>query len=241
MTSFDVFPAVDIKDGRCVQLVGGRPDDVLVSLDDPVGVARQWIERGAANLHVIDLDGALGRPRNLKLVYQIAQLNAFVQVGGGVRSYDDVADLLHAGVDRVILGTAAVRDPTIVYHLSREFGADRIMVSVDARGGEVLVEGWTRSAGLRPQEMGLIFQEMGAGSLLFTDVEVEGTMDGVRADVVHELVEYVDVPVIASGGIGNPDDITAIIAAGAAGVVIGSALYTHKFSLSDAFKIVGER
>ncbi len=239
--AFDVFPAVDIKDGRCVQLIGGRPDDVLISLDDPVSVARHWVESGALNLHVIDLDGALGRPRNLKLLYRIAQLDAFVQVGGGLRSYDDVADLLNAGVDRVILGTAAVRDPTIVYHLTREYGAQAIMVSVDARGGEVLVEGWTRTSGLRPQEMGLIFQEMGAGSLLFTDVEVEGRMDGVRSDVVRALVEYVDVPVIASGGIGSLDDITAIAATGAAGVVIGSALYTHKFTLSDAFKIVDGR
>ncbi len=239
--AFDVFPAIDIKDGRCVQLVGGRPDDVLISLDDPVSVARHWVESGATNLHVIDLDGALGRPRNLKLVYRIAQLDAFVQVGGGLRSYDDVADLLNAGVDRVILGTAAVRDPTIVYHLTREYGAQAIMVSVDARGGEVLVEGWTRTSGLRPQEMGLVFQEMGAGSLLFTDVEVEGRMDGVRSDVVRALVEYVDIPVIASGGIGSLYDITAIAATGAAGVVIGSALYTHKFTLSDAFKIVGGR
>ncbi|MGZ4917764.1 MAG: HisA/HisF-related TIM barrel protein, partial [Halobacteriota archaeon] len=139
---FDVFPAVDIKDGRCVQLVEGRPDDVLISLDDPVGVAQHWIENGALKLHVIDLDGALGKPRNLKLLYRIAQLDAFVQVGGGVRSYEDVADLLHVGADRVILGTAAVRDPTIVYHLSEEFGTEAIMVSVDARGGEVLMEGW---------------------------------------------------------------------------------------------------
>ncbi len=239
--SFDVFPAIDIKDGRCVQLVGGRPDNVLISLDDPVGVARHWIERGAEKLHVIDLDGALGRPRNLKLLYQIAQLDAFVQAGGGVRAYDDVADLLHAGVDRVILGTAAVRDPTIVYHLSQEFGPDSIMVSVDARGGEVLIEGWTRSSGLRPQELGLVFQEMGAGALLFTDVEVEGQMSGVRENVVRALVEYVDVPVIASGGISRLEDITSVAATGAAGAVIGSALYTHKFTLSDAFKIVGER
>ncbi|MGZ4902504.1 MAG: 1-(5-phosphoribosyl)-5-[(5-phosphoribosylamino)methylideneamino]imidazole-4-carboxamide isomerase [Halobacteriota archaeon] len=238
---FDVFPAVDIKDGRCVQLVEGRPDDVLISLDDPVGVAQHWIENGALKLHVIDLDGALGKPRNLKLLYRIAQLDAFVQVGGGVRSYEDVADLLHVGADRVILGTAAVRDPTIVYHLSEEFGTEAIMVSVDARGGEVLMEGWTRSSGLRSQEMGLIFQEMGAGSLLFTDVEVEGRMEGVRADVVHALVEHVDIPVIASGGVGSLDDIRAIAATGAAGVVIGSALYTHKIALSEAFKIVGER
>ena len=238
--AFDVIPAIDIKDGRCVQLVGGVPDRVLVSLDDPVAVARHWVESGATMLHVIDLDGAFGKPRNLKAIYRIAKLDAFIQVGGGIRSLEDVADLLHIGVDRVILGTAAVRDPTIVYNLSQEFGGKSIMASVDARGGEVLIEGWTRSSGLRPQEMGLIFQEMGAGSLLFTDVEVEGQMSGIRADVVKDLVEYVDIPVIASGGIGRLDDIKAVALTRAAGVVIGSALYTNKFTLIDAFKIVSE-
>jgi phosphoribosylformimino-5-aminoimidazole carboxamide ribotide isomerase len=236
--SFEVFPAIDIKDGRCVQLVGGAPENVLVSLEDPVSVAERWVSDGASNLHVIDLDGAFGKPRNLKLVYKIAKLDAFVQVGGGVRSREDVADLLQIGVDRVILGTAAVRDPTIVHSMSAEFGSASVMVSVDARGGEVLVEGWTRSSGLRPQELGLVFQEMGAGSLLFTDVEVEGKMGGIRTDVVQSLVEYVDVPVIASGGVGRLEDIRAAATAGAAGVVIGSAIYTGKFTLGDAFKIV---
>lgn len=236
--SFDVFPAIDIKDGRCVQLVGGVPENVLVSLEDPISVAEHWISKGATNIHVIDLDGAFGKPRNLKLIYKIAKLDAFIQVGGGVRSREDVADLLQMGVDRAILGTAAVRDPTIVHGLSTEFGSASVMVSVDARGGEVLVEGWTRSSGLRPQELGLLFQEMGAGSLLFTDVEVEGRMSGIRTDVIRSLVEYVDVPVIASGGIGHLEDIGAVATTGAAGVVIGSAIYTGKFTLDEAFKIV---
>jgi phosphoribosylformimino-5-aminoimidazole carboxamide ribotide isomerase len=235
---FDIFPAIDVKDGRCVQLVGGVQENVLVSLEDPISVAQNWIDGGASNLHVIDLDGAFGKPRNLKIIYKLAQLDAFIQVGGGVRSREDVADLLQIGVDRVILGTAAVRDPTIVQHLSTEFGSTTIMVSVDARGGEVLVEGWTRSSGWRPHELGLLFQEMGAGSLLFTDVEVEGKMTGVRADVIRALVECVDVPVVASGGVGGVEDIKAVASTGAAGIVIGSAIYTGKFTLIDAFKIV---
>jgi phosphoribosylformimino-5-aminoimidazole carboxamide ribotide isomerase len=238
--SFDVFPAIDIKDGRCVQLVGGAPENVLVSLEDPIAVAEHWISKGATSLHVIDLDGAFGKPRNLKLVYKLAKLDVFIQVGGGVRSREDVADLLQMGADRVILGTAAVRDPTIVYDLSAEFGSASVMVSVDARGGEVLIEGWTRSSGLRPQELGIVFQDLGAGSLLFTDVEVEGRMGGIRTDIVQNLVEYVDVPVVAAGGVGRLEDIRAIVSTGAAGVVIGSAIYTGKFTLNDAFKIVSD-
>jgi phosphoribosylformimino-5-aminoimidazole carboxamide ribotide isomerase len=240
MVPFKVIPAIDVKDGRCVQLVGGMPDDVLVSLDDPLAVAEQWISSGADHLHVIDLDGAFGKPRNLKLIYKLARLDAFIEVGGGIRAFEDVADLLHVGANRVILGTAAVRDPTIVYGMSREFGGESIMVAVDARGGEVLIEGWTRSSGLRPQELGLLFQELGAGSLLFTDVEKEGQMTGVRADVIRALVEYVDIPVIASGGIGVLEDIKTVAQVGAAGVVIGSALYTGKFTLSEAFNIVSD-
>ncbi len=235
---FKVIPAVDIKDGKCVQLIGGVPDNVLISLDDPVAVAQHWIDEGADVLHIIDLDGAFGKARNLKIVYKIAKLDAFVQVGGGVRSHDDVNDLLKIGADRVILGTAAVRDPTIVYSLTNEFGRESIMVSIDSKKNEVLIEGWTKSVGLRPEDMGLMFQELGAGSLLFTDVDVEGRMSGARASIIRSVVERIDIPVIASGGIGSLKDIKAVVETGAAGVVVGSAIYTDKFNLIDAFKIV---
>lgn len=234
---FKVIPAVDIKDGKCVQLIGGVPDNVLISLDDPVAVAQHWIDEGADVLHIIDLDGAFGKARNLKIVYKIAKLDAFVQVGGGVRSHDDVNDLLKIGADRVILGTAAVRDPTIVYSLTNEFGRESIMVSIDSKKNEVLIEGWTKSVGLRPEDMGLMFQELGAGSLLFTDVDVE-RMSGARASIIRSVVERIDIPVIASGGIGSLKDIKAVVETGAAGVVVGSAIYTDKFNLIDAFKIV---
>ncbi len=235
---FKVIPAVDIKDGKCVQLIGGMPDSVLISLDDPVAVAQHWIDEGADMLHIIDLDGAFGKARNLKIVYKIARLDAFVQVGGGVRSHDDVNDLLKIGVDRVILGTVAVRDPTIVYDLTNEFGSEPIMVSIDSKKNEVLIEGWTKSIGSRPEDMGLIFQELGAGSLLFTDVDVEGRMSGARDRIIRRVVERIDIPVIAAGGIGSLKDIQAVAETGAAGVVVGSAIYTDKFNLIDAFKIV---
>ena len=235
---FKVIPAVDIKDGKCVQLIGGVPDNVLISLDDPVAVAQHWIDEGADMLHIIDLDGAFGKARNLKIVYKIAKLDAFVQVGGGVRSHDDVNDLLKIGVDRVILGTVAVRDPTIVYDLTNEFGSEPIMVSIDSKKNEVLIEGWTKSVGSRPEDMGLIFQELGAGSLLFTDVDVEGRMSGARDSIIRRVVERIDIPVIAAGGIGSLKDIQAVGETGAAGVVVGSAIYTDKFNLIDAFKIV---
>jgi len=235
---FKVIPAVDIKDGKCVQLIGGMPDSVLISLDDPVAVAQHWIDEGADMLHIIDLDGAFGKARNLKIVYKIARLDAFVQVGGGVRSHDDVNDLLKIGVDRVILGTVAVRDPTIVYDLTNEFGSEPIMVSIDSKKNEVLIEGWTKSVGSRPEDMGLIFQELGAGSLLFTDVDVEGRMSGARDRIIRRVVERIDIPVIAAGGIGSLKDIQAVAETGAAGVVVGSAIYTDKFNLIDAFKIV---
>jgi len=235
---FKVIPAVDIKDGKCVQLIGGVPDNVLISLDDPVAVAQHWIDEGADVLHIIDLDGAFGKARNLKIVYKIAKLDAFIQVGGGVRSHDDVNDLLKIGADRVILGTAAVRDPTIVYDLTNEFGSEPIMVSIDSKKNEVLIEGWTKSVGSRPEDMGLIFQELGAGSLLFTDVDVEGRMSGARDSIIRRVVERIDIPVIAAGGIGSLKDIQAVAETGAAGVVVGSAIYTDKFNLIDAFKIV---
>jgi phosphoribosylformimino-5-aminoimidazole carboxamide ribotide isomerase len=235
---FKVIPAVDIKNGKCVQLIGGVPDNVLISLDDPVAVAQHWIDEGADVLHIIDLDGAFGKARNLKIVYKIAKLDAFVQVGGGVRSRDDVNDLLKIGADRVILGTAAVRDPTIVYGLTNEFGSESIMVSIDSKKNEVLIEGWTKSVGSRPEDMGLIFQELGAGSLLFTDVDVEGRMSGARDSIIRRVVERIDIPVIAAGGIGSLKDIQAVAETGAAGVVVGSAIYTDKFNLIDAFKIV---
>lgn len=236
---FEVIPAVDLKDGRCVQLVQGRPDTELVSLPDPVSVACDWIDQGAKTLHLIDLDGAIHKKRrNAPIIERICQhCDASIQVGGGIRSIDDARDLLGIGVTRVIVSTAALQNPAFVQELSDNFGSEHIMVALDAARGEVVTEGWTRRSGLKPVDLGMKFEELGAGSILFTNIDTEGLLGGIDITPTAELVRSVEIPVIASGGITTLSDIAAIKQIGAAGVVIGSALYLGRFTLEEAMKV----
>ena len=233
---FEAIPAVDLKDGRCVQLVQGNPDTELVSLPDPVSVASEWVNQGAKTLHLIDLDGAIhGKRRNAPIVKDICQqCDARIQIGGGIRSTADVEDLFGIGVDRVIVSTAALKNPEFVRQLSDEFGRKRIMVALDSAGGEVIIEGWTLRSGLRPVDLGMKFEELGAGSILFTNVDTEGLLAGIDITPTAELVRSVSIPVIASGGITTLSDIAAVKHVGAAGAVIGSALYLGRFTLAEA-------
>lgn len=236
---FEVIPAVDLKDGRCVQLVQGRPDDEIVSLPDPVAIACDWVSQGAKTLHLIDLDGAIhGERRNTSIVQDICRkCDARIQVGGGIRYVSDVEDLLGVGVDRVIVSTAALQNPDFIRQLSDEFGGDRVMVALDAARGEVAIEGWTQRSGLKPVDLGMKFEKLGAGSILFTNIDTEGLLGGIDISPTAELVESVSIPVIASGGITTLSDIEAVRQAGAAGVVIGSALYLERFTLGEAMEV----
>ncbi|MHC1595142.1 MAG: 1-(5-phosphoribosyl)-5-[(5-phosphoribosylamino)methylideneamino]imidazole-4-carboxamide isomerase [Methanotrichaceae archaeon] len=236
--SFDVFPAVDLRGGKCVQLVGGVPGTEVVSLDDPLAQARRWVAEGADVLHIIDLDGAIeGERVNADILRQIVEsLDLFIQVGGGIRSRRDVESLLDLGVDRVIMGTAALERPEMVEDLAKDFGSERIMVALDVRGRKVTTEGWQRDLEKTAVELGTLFQERGAGSILFTNIDVEGQVRGVEAGPVRQLVETVDIPVIAAGGVSSVDDIIALRDAGAAGAVVGTAIYTGKLDLHEAIK-----
>ncbi len=236
--SFDVFPAVDLRGGKCVQLVGGVPGTEVVSLDDPLAQARRWVAEGADVLHIIDLDGAIeGERVNAEILRRIVEsLDIFVQVGGGIRSRRDVESLLDLGVDRVIMGTAALERPEMVEDLAKDFGSEKIMVALDVRGRKVTTEGWQRDLEKTAVELGTLFQERGAGSILFTNIDVEGQVRGVEAGPVRQLVETVDVPVIAAGGVSTVDDIIALRDAGAAGAVVGTAIYTGKLDLHEAIK-----
>ncbi|MFB6087948.1 MAG: 1-(5-phosphoribosyl)-5-[(5-phosphoribosylamino)methylideneamino]imidazole-4-carboxamide isomerase, partial [Haloarculaceae archaeon] len=156
-----------------------------------------------------------------------------VQLGGGIRTVADATDLLEAGVDRVILGTAAVENPDIVADISAEY-PDTVLVSLDAKDGEVVVSGWTEGTGLDPAAAASRYEELGAGGILFTDVDVEGQLEGVRTEPVRRVVEAVDVPVVASGGVATVDDVRALKEAGASAVVVGSALYEGRFTLAEA-------
>ena len=232
----EIYPAVDILDGRCVQLVQGRPEAATV-YGDPAAWAHRWLDQGADGLHVVNLDGAFGRARkNADLIRAFTrETETFVELGGGIRSVEDAAGWLDAGVDRVIVSTQAVREPEMIRTLAEEFGGERVMAGVDARAGEVMIEGWERPAGgyLSWAER---FESLGAGSLLYTNVDVEGLQQGIAIEPVTELLHRVKVPVVVSGGISSPEDVATLREAGAAGAVLGSALYAGKVRLPEAME-----
>jgi len=231
---FEVVPAVDLEDGEVVQLVQGERGTER-RYGDPVEAGRRWIDQGARTLHVVDLDGAFdGERANADAIDRLlSAVDVPVQLGGGIRTREDALALLERGVDRVILGTAAVRDPGVVADVAAEH-PDGAMVSLDAKDGEVVVEGWTEGTGLDPAEAAARYEDLGAAAILFTDVDVEGRLAGVRTEPVERLVEAVDVPVVASGGVAAVEDVVALRDAGAAAVVVGSALYEGAFTLDEA-------
>ncbi|MFB6256132.1 MAG: 1-(5-phosphoribosyl)-5-[(5-phosphoribosylamino)methylideneamino]imidazole-4-carboxamide isomerase [Haloplanus sp.] len=231
---FEVIPAVDMQDGEVVQLVQGERGTEK-RYGDPVGAARRWVDAGARTLHLVDLDGAFeGERANATTVEAIVDaVEVPLQLGGGIRTAADALSLLDRGVDRVILGTAAVENPDIVRAISDERPGS-VVVSLDAKGDEVVVSGWTEGTGLDPVEAAERYGELGAGAILFTDVDVEGKLDGVRTDRIERLADAVEIPVIASGGVATLDDVRACREAGAAAVVVGTALYEGAFTLEAA-------
>jgi len=234
---FEVVPAVDVRDGQVVQLVGGERGTGR-EYGAPVAAARRWVDAGARTLHLVDLDGAFeGERANADAIAAVVDaVDVPVQLGGGIRTRDDAAGLLADGVDRVILGTAAVENPELVAALSEDYPG-RVVVSLDAREGEVVVAGWTEGTGLDPVEAAARYADLGAAGILFTDVDVEGRMAGVRADPVRRLVDRVGVPVVASGGVGTLEDVRTLREAGAAAVVVGTALYEGRFTLAEAMSV----
>jgi len=238
--TFEVVPAVDVEDGEVVQLVGGERDTGK-RYGDPVAAAERWVEAGARTLHLVDLDGAFeGRRVNADAIEAVVEAvpdDVGVQVGGGIRTVEDATSLLDLGVDRVILGTAAVEDPEIAERIGdRRPGT--VLVGLDASGGEVVVEGWTEGTGLDPADAARRYADLGAAAILFTDVDVEGRMEGVRTEAVRRVVAAADVPVIASGGVSTVTDVRMLAEAGAAAVVVGTALYEGAFTLEEAMAVV---
>ncbi|NYT20562.1 MAG: 1-(5-phosphoribosyl)-5-[(5-phosphoribosylamino)methylideneamino]imidazole-4-carboxamide isomerase [Methanomicrobiales archaeon] len=235
-----VFPAVDILGGRCVQLVQGRRE-TATDFGTPGDCARRWMQEGARHLHIINLDGAFGDSRRNAAVLRemINEIGIPVQLGGGIRSFEDAAGWLDLGVERVILGTSAVREPDLISRLADRFGSRRVMAGVDARQGKIAVEGWEKTAG-DYIDWGRTFADLGAGSLLYTNVDVEGLQRGISPDPVARLIESVSIPVVVAGGVSSPADITVLKAIGAHGIVLGSALYSGKLSLREALEAADE-
>ncbi len=230
---FRVIPAVDLKGGKVVRLRQGRENEVTIQLENPVKVAEMWIEKGARVLHVIDLDGAFkGRLRHEDVILEIRRrIKAEMQVGGGIRSVETAKRLLDEGIDRVILGTIAIRNVEDVKGLAEEY-PKRVMIAVDARKDRVVVEGWKKPTEFTPLQIAKLYEDREV-SLLYTNVDVEGLVSGIVLEKIRDLVEKTDLPVYVAGGIATRDDVAKVKETGAVGVVIGSALYLGRLKLED--------
>jgi len=221
-----VIPAIDLREGRCVQLIGGAYDREAIRLDDPVDVARRWSESGFGVLHIVDLDAATGRGSNRNLVRRILEsVECETQVGGGVRESEDVDDLLSSGADRVIVGTRALEDPDWI-SATASGNADRVIVAVDIRERVVVTHGWSGSLDRSYREVVADLGKLPLAGLLVTAVHREGLMSGTDLPLMKEVIEKSALPVQASGGITTIEDLRALKAVGVADVIIGMALYT---------------
>jgi len=237
-----LYPAIDIRDGKAVRLIQGDYDQETAYDDDPVVAARRWVDGGARWLHVVDLDGArAGEPVNLEHVGRIvAAVSVPVQLGGGLRDSRKVEEAISSGVERVVLGTAAVRDPDMAEAIAAAHG-ERVVVSVDSRSGKVAAEGWTESSDLGTTEVIAALTERGVRRFVYTPVEVDGLMEGPDLDSLREAAMATDGELIYSGGIGSLDDLRALAELGLdnlGGVIVGRALYEQRFTVADAQAIL---
>jgi phosphoribosylformimino-5-aminoimidazole carboxamide ribotide isomerase len=234
----NIFPAVDIKDGKCVRLRQGVEDQVTVFSDDPVAMARQWVLAGTKWLHVIDLDGAFsGTPRNMQLIRELCSAVSIpVQLGGGIRSVEVAGKYLEAGVTRLIIGTVALEDPALFRELCETYPG-RIGVSLDARDGRLKTKGWVEDAGKTVADVVPELEAAGAAFFIYTDISRDGMQSGVNIPALEALLSMTDRPVLIAGGISTLEDVQAVHPLGEkglAGVITGKAIYAGSLDLKAA-------
>jgi phosphoribosylformimino-5-aminoimidazole carboxamide ribotide isomerase len=232
-----IFPAIDLRDGKCVRLIEGDFERETVFDDDPAAAARRWREAGATWLHVVDLDGArTGESGNLDAIAAIVQaVDCPVQVGGGIRSVESAEQLFSAGVSRVIVGTAIVTDPEMVDALVCQFPG-KVVAGLDARDGNLALSGWLEQGSVSALETARDLPARGIETVVFTDIRRDGTLSGPNVDALTEMIAIPGIEVIASGGIGSIDDVRNVAEAGAAGVIIGRALYDGRVTLTEVLQ-----
>jgi phosphoribosylformimino-5-aminoimidazole carboxamide ribotide isomerase len=241
MTSFTIYPAIDLKAGQVVRLKQGQRKDSTIFDVSPTHAAEIWMEQGAQWLHVVNLDGAFGEEsqsnlRALKAILSIANDKAKVQFGGGLRSMDTIGEILGLGVTRAILGTAAVENPSLMAEALQTFGPERTVLGIDARDGLVRVAGWEQETMLTPIALARPYLELGLKTIIFTNIRRDGMQTGVDIAGTQKLASATQLEVIASGGVGSLEDIRRVKAADLPGVVVGKALYENTFSLSEAIE-----
>lgn len=236
-----IFPAIDIREGRCVRLVEGRPDMETVYSDDPAAMARLWQDKGARWLHVVDLDGAFsGSPKNIDVIQRIREaVRIPIQVGGGIRDLKMIENLLGMGINRVILGTVAINDQEMVASACAKYG-EAVVVGIDARDGKVAIEGWGVTAEKDALDLAVEMKGIGVRRIIYTDIWRDGTLKGPNVEAVRDMAGRAGVKVIASGGISTLDDLRSIKELehlGVEGVIVGKSLYAGTVLLEDALAL----
>ena len=239
-----IYPAIDIRGGRCVRLTEGRFDAETVFADDPAEMALKWAGMGAEFLHLVDLDGALaGEGKNVPVIERILQsVNIPVQLGGGIRNLETIEKLLALGVTRLILGSAAVKNPQLVEEACKKYPG-HIAVGIDAKNGEVAIEGWGKGSGVAATELAKQMAAYGVETIIYTDISRDGMLSGVNVEATAALARACGVPIIASGGVASIEDIRrvkVVEADGVQGCIIGKAIYTGAVDLKEALALAKE-
>jgi phosphoribosylformimino-5-aminoimidazole carboxamide ribotide isomerase len=236
-----IYPAIDIRAGKCVRLVQGNYNEESVYAQNPLEVALGFEKSGAEYIHLVDLDGAKsGRSQNLGLVVEIAaKLSIPVQLGGGIRTMENIEEVLASGVQRVILSTAAVNNSKLVKEAVRKY-KDKIAVGIDARNGKVATEGWLINSDLDALEFGKIMEDIGVKTIIYTDISRDGMLIGPNFSAMEEMAKAVKIRVIASGGVAEMNDLEQLKATGVEGVIIGKAIYAGNIKLEEAIRIASK-
>ena len=237
-----IIPAIDLKEERCVRLSQGRMDQETIYSENPIEMAKHWESKGAERLHVVDLNGAVtGKPYHRALIEEMVRsIHIPVEIGGGIRDLATIEGYIHSGVEWVILGTAALRNRHLLTEACHQFPG-KVILGIDAKGGKVAVEGWKEVASMEAIELVKQFEGIGLSSIIFTDIERDGMSTGLNFESTRDLSQATSIPVIASGGVSRIEDIKHLLELeqdGVIGVIIGRALYTGRFDLEEAIRIV---
>jgi phosphoribosylformimino-5-aminoimidazole carboxamide ribotide isomerase len=237
----DIIPSIDLRDGKCVRLYQGNYNRETVFSDDPLDVALKWQSMGAPRLHIVDLDGAAsGEIFNLKIIKDIAGAMLIpVQLGGGIRRMETIEELLKAGIERVILGTAAVENPAFITEACRRY-RESIIVGIDAREGQIATHGWKKETDLTAADLAKAMVKAGVRRFIYTDIERDGTLTEPNFSAIADLIEAMNVPVIAAGGISTLNHLKMLRKLGAEGAIVGKALYTGDINLKQALAETNE-
>ena len=237
-----VIPAIDLKEGKCVRLREGKMDEETIFSDDPLSTAASWFSQGAELLHIVDLDGAVsGKPMNQEIIFDIASQfpEKRIQIGGGIRNFQSATQYLEQGIERVIMGTAAVEDPEMLREFCNSY-PNRLVLGIDALHGQVKTQGWLKGSSITPSELVKDFDDEPIAAVIFTDISKDGMMSGPNVNATLELAKQTDIPVIASGGVSSLEHLKQLSNENILfGAICGRALYESAFTYSEALEVIG--